>query len=399
MSGRNESKLFKARSVAALLCVAILSSCASAGSVQDKPPEAPTSEAALLDDSEKAMPVVEPGGGVDMFSDLKPAPNAAAADPSSPFYNPIGGETLGRVAYTLYGDRNKKQELLQLNPDLKRVKSLTADQNVYFDFANVNPEPTFLTKGLIDRYASQLAEKVSNKALTKSDVVVGSGETLQMVSQRLYGTTRYWTEIYLLNHDKLGNYDKVAAGMSLTVYERAGDGLAKVGAPAVPSQSIPPELNEQAPPASAQASTSNNNQIDNQAAPNVATQSAQAPAAAESPLPFDPIPETPPTPASATTAPAPVTPAQQVQQKAPEIPKPVAVAAEKTANNISSSIAGNSNYRRMLYMGLIILIAGAAFFLTRPANKKKFDMLDATATETAASRPKLAKDNHDLFVG
>ena len=385
MSGRSGNKILNFHKGVALLCVAILSSCASADSLQDTPPELPTSEAALLDDSDKAMPVVEPGAGVDVFADLQPeaeGTSQAAVDPSSPFYNPIGGESLGRVAYTLYGDRSKAQTLIQLNPDLKKVKNLTSDQNVYFDFSGVNPEPTFLTKGLLDRYAPQLAEKVSAKSLSKSDIVIGSGETLQMVSQRLYGTTRYWTEIYLLNHSKLGNYDRIPAGTSLTVYQRAGDGLAKIE-PSIPSEPAP-VINDKAPQVEQAISETAQPPVESLAT----AQSASATSPAETPLPFDPIPDTA---TSASVA--------QVDQKAPEMPKTSSLVAKNAAETITSSIAGNTNYRRILYIGLIILIAGAAFFLTRPVNKKKFDMLDATTTETSAGRTKLAKDSHDLFVG
>jgi hypothetical protein len=198
-----------------------------------------------------------------------------------------------------------------------------------------------------------------------------------------------------LNHDKLGSYDKIKAGMNLTVYERAGDGLAKA-APAAPSEPPAPEFEEKAA-TPVQASTDSGQQPPAGSAPPV--QSAVAPAPAEAPLPFDPIPDTPPAaalPVATAPAPAPVT---EMPKKAPELPKSVAVGATNAAEGLSSTIAGNTNYRRMLYIGLIIMIAGAAFFLTRPASKKKFDMLDATATETSVSRPKLAKDSQDQFVG
>jgi uncharacterized membrane protein len=175
------------------------------------------------------------------------------------------------------------------------------------------------------------------------------------------------------------------------VYERAGDGLAKASA-AAPTET-PPEFEDSAKN-STQANVvgsqkNQSSQPTTQAASTTPTTSSEA---------IDPIPDTPvaaaPPPEMKPVAIAPPPPPAKVEPA-----KPMVTTASTTAEGLSASIAGNSNYRRMLYMGLILLIAGAAFFLTRPASKKKFDMLDATTAETSTGRSKLSKDNHDLFVG
>lgn len=103
----------------------------------------------------------------------------------------------------------------------------------------------------------------------------------------------------------------------------------------------------------------------------------------------DPIPETPT--AESTAAVAPVVPAEPTSASAPESPSTPAM--EATGTTTDSSIAGfdteNPNLRRILYVGLIVLIGGLAFYFTRPS-KKKVDMLDVTTGQTAApSRFKL----------
>lgn len=355
------------------LSIATFSSCANQ-EVSETLPETELSEAALLDPSEIAATPVTDDASV--FADLNAAPAASehaganlTHDDSDPFYLPIGGESLGRVAYTLYGNRGMAGSLLKKNPELQGVKKLTAEQRVYFDMDKLNPQPMFLTKDMLDRYPSQLAEKIQKTSvLAKTTVALGTGETLQTLSQRLYGTTRYWTEIYLLNREALASYDKVSPGMQLTVFERSPAGAASTtdvtGAPAAMPTEMPVAPIQPMP-----------------------EQSAVQPAA----QPLMPDDTSARAPVVEQVAPAPV-----VHEAEPAQLDTQPVAA---ADTVQSGGLDSTNLRRILYGIAILLIGGLAFYFTRP-NKKKFDMLDMT-TQDSAPRPKLGnpKDSHKQGLG
>lgn len=405
MSGRNVNKqrLFATLSFAAFLCV--FTSCASSS------PETPAgadaaaapSDASLLDESAK---VTSADAGA--FADLeaKSAPVAeekkasAEATPvadgsSDTYYNSMGGETLRRVAFTLYSDRSFARKLLDKNPDLKGVSKLGADQKVFFDMESARPEPRFLTKDLLDRYADSLAQRmnaeVAERKLATTTITVNKGETLQDVSQRLYGTHRYWTEIYLVNKDKIQNYDKVAAGITLSVVDRPNmGGVAKADASEAVSApapvSAPTTVTPETKPVPVVAPIE---VLTNQAAPPPPVAKPE-PVVAQ-PQPIDPIPETPAKPvAEAPPLPAPVA----------EAPKPFPQASNASSARVESSDTGSSNssLRRILYVALILLIGGAAFYFTRTPKRSKVDMLDLNAE--AGSRQKLpAKDSQKNQTG
>jgi nucleoid-associated protein YgaU len=374
------SGLNKTRAIACAIMLGLISSCASQQT--DELPAEATSEAALLDDSESATPVADESA---IFADLNGQPadsenksteassdltmtEVPASNSDSPFYNPVGGESLGRVAYTLYGDRKQASTLLGKNPELSGVKNLSAEQRVYFDFAQVRPMPTFLTKDLIDRYPGELASKIEETSgLSKQSVTLGRGETLQQLSMRLYGTTRYWTEIYLLNRDAIGNYDRVPAGVALSVYERApvavGNQAPQVQAPAM-TESAPPRMEAQAQPAPA---------------PEVAAQ------------PADPIPETPDfsvaQPSEVTHVPPPAM-----------VENPAAVVDEAPRASFID-FNNSANVRRAVYIALIVLIGCVAFYMTRSPKKKNFDMLDVTTSDTSGRAKLKDSDNHHQGIG
>ncbi len=378
---RKISQLHKSLLLVAVSFV-IFSSCASNKTNVDGLPE---SEAALLDESEKATPVMDDAA---IFSDLNAAmPEGATVTASTenagaggdgPFYNPIGGESLGRVAYTLYGDSKKVKKLLSLNPNLAGVTALSPDQKVYFDLSLLQPKPTYLTKDLLDRYSPELARSLEGVGLPKETVTVSAGETLQAVSQRLYGTTRYWTEIYLLNQGTISHYDKVGAGVSLTVHQRnplAPRPVVEQVAPAPAMDEVTPIQPIQTAQPAVQPIVPENNSATNQ----LTTQEI-------SPMQMDPIPETPARPA--------VT------------PKPKAlVPKENTKPQILQDLLGpgsSANVRRIIYVSLILLIGGVAFYMTRSSKKKKFDMLDVTTSDTAPPRPKFPgsqQDSHHQDIG
>jgi hypothetical protein len=386
------SKKIQWKAIASVLLISIVSSCASQSENADSLPPLSESEAALLDETEKAVPVMDEAA---VFADLATSPDgftaetttavAASTDSGAPFYNPIGGENLGRVAYTLYGDRKATQNLLDLNPSLKGVSALQTDQKVYFDMDRLNPVPTFLTKDLIDRYPAELAAKIEKAGLAQESVTVGAGETLQEVSQRLYGTTRYWTEIYLLNRESISNYDRVPSGTSLKVYQRgmvSQPSQKTTEAPAKVvsdySQSKASDFSEQAitqepaEPIMPQATDSGRPS----SAPTEAAPTTQAPVVEA--VPADPIPETPSyTPPAETTQPPPV----------------VATKPATVSTGGMFDLSNTANLRRIIYVALILVIGIVAFIMTRSSKKKSFDMLDVTTDTTGTGeRPKLGGD-------
>lgn len=366
-------KLLASLLVASALCV--LSSCATSSTDSTEASSDPaTTDAMILDESNNvgATPVDDSGA----FADLEVTNDTTAAASTSEagsdtFYNAVGGESLRRVALTLYSDKSFASKLMEKNPELKAAQKLSAEQKVYFDMSAARPNPRYLTKDLLDRYAAPLAEKIAAHAGATTTTKINTGESLQDVSKRLYGTSRYWTELYLVNHDKIKNYDRVPVGLELTVLNR--ENVAQAQPVAKPT---PTFVNEDQPSVTEQPET----EVAAKVAPMVSPQSAlpiqpapapepapePAPVAEAAQVPPDPIPETPPAPPPAAVAP------------------PTAPAAQMDVPETGSS---NSNLRRILYIVLIVSIGGAAFYFTRTPKRPKVDMLDLNAD--ASPRPKL----------
>lgn len=374
----------KTVSVVAAACV--FTACASTELENTSNETADSDASILLDQAVPATEVSDAGA----FADLEATAPAAteveasqgavpAAQDGSPYYNSLGGESLRRVAHTLYSDKSFARQLLEKNPELKGVDKLGAEQKVFFDLETVKPEPTYLTKDLLDRYAGQLADRLnmasSEQGISKTTVTLNQGETLQELSKRLYGTSRYWTEIYLVNHDKIQNYDKVASGMSLTVLSRPN---AAVAASAEPVAAAPMREKVQA-----KVSVPAAPQPVQQVEPTPAEMPTQPDPVASQPTPVDPIPETPVAP---EPAPEPVAPVVAEAPRAAPAPEP----------EISSS---NALTRPIIYAVLVLLILGVGFYFTRSPKKNKVDMLDITAAD-GAGRPKLAtKDSQKSNIG
>jgi|GEM_PF-7118392 len=404
MLGRRDIKhsFRSAIAVAATLC--LFTACASS-EVEPNPSEIPpTSESAdalLGETAPVATDVVDAGAFADLESGKEKADavsvsgsstSSATTEDGSPYYNSIGGESLRRVAHTLYSDKSFAQKLLEKNPELKGIKKLSAEQKVYFDIESTKPEPTYLTKDLLDRYPAQLGDRLNaagtEKGIAKTTVTLNKGETLQELSMRLYGTHRYWTEIFLVNHDKISNYDKVKSGITLSVFDRPNNGVAAATkpapvepAPVVAKTEVPlPPPPVEAAPVPPPAPVPVEEPVAVMPTPDpMPTQPVQVEATQPAPAPADPIPETPPV---AEKAPEPIQ----------EIPKPAPAVASA---EISSS---NSMTRPIIYGVLVLLIIAGGVFFTRQPKKSKVDMLDIT-TADSAGRPKLAKDSQQSNIG
>jgi nucleoid-associated protein YgaU len=55
---------------------------------------------------------------------------------------------------------------------------------------------------------------------SSKEYTVQSGDTLQKISQKLYGTTKKWHKLYLLNKDIMKSPDKIHPGMVIKVIDK-----------------------------------------------------------------------------------------------------------------------------------------------------------------------------------
>lgn len=321
-----------------------------------------------VEESESDQVTSNPVDDLAIFADLnsdKPTAEASvtSSNDGQAFYSAIGGERLGRVAYALYSDRSAANALAQKNPEIDARAALTIGQKVYFDLSGLRPQPMYLTKDLLERYPDQLANALVVEE--RETTVVQAGETLQAVSQRLYGTTRYWTEIYLLNKERLGGFDKVSSGVEISVARRAPANINYAAAP------MEAKSNDVPPP----AETKN---IEEQLTADVLGGTNAAPS----------IPE-------------PVMPPPEMAKTVEKIAEPPAtVANTATQDDGGSSILSGTNLRRIIYVGLILVIVTFAFYVTRPSKKQKFDMLDMTSAHAdGGKRPKLSEERDRNVVG
>lgn len=142
------------------------------------------------------------------------------------YYRAIGGESVRHIAYALYSSGKASGKLLRMNSGLSAQTPVPSDTRVYFDMGSVSPRAEMLTKDLIERYGSQLSERLRLKRSQQfgneeyMEVTVQRGDTLQAISERIYGTTRLWTELYLLNQERIANYDQLQGGTILRYYPK-----------------------------------------------------------------------------------------------------------------------------------------------------------------------------------
>lgn len=127
-----------------------------------------------------------------------------------------GGESLSFVAKSLLGSPQKTSLLKNWNPILASGP-LKKEQEIKVKIEVLKPQPIYLTRSLITKYKTQLRGRLARNSPQKT-YVVKNGETLQTISQKLYATTRRWTELYLLNYDKMQDPDILEKGTELKHY-------------------------------------------------------------------------------------------------------------------------------------------------------------------------------------
>ena len=438
--------------------ILIASACAYGCVSQNvKPDSSSATDSALpLAENETSAPdtnallATETSPNADPFADLSKAESKSKtnnADNSDrlnvevsdqPYYDAVGGETLLRVSNTLYRSKKFVSELLEKNPGLEKGKKLSAGSKVVFDLGHVNPKPNYLTKGLLDRYKDDLGKalisELVKEMLPKKSLTVETGDTLQTISERLYGDSRFWPEIYLVNRTDLPSYDKITPGQSLIVYEHPmvvkAEKIAKVAkvtpaAAILNTKKIPPAKKsavvvkqaEQPKVAKTnQVSVPREQKITSASMPppppapvKVSTQPLKPMKALESPLNsntqklaslplLSPLRAaekteatrdviTPKTNQSALRTP----PTVSQPQSNNVLPVPLPKTVEKKNTEVETvAPSENSKFRRIVYVSLIVAIAGLAFFLTRPKKRPKIDL--SHEGDIHVGRPKLPPD-------
>jgi hypothetical protein len=147
MSG--QKSFLKMKVGGALLAISLLSSCAGNSTISDEnAPELATSESSAADNVDK-LATSDDNVFADLKAESKGAPadatmsgnglndanaSASTSDSDGTYYNSVGGESVGRVAITLYGSKSYIKTLLKKNPDVAGVKNLSPGQKIYFDF-------------------------------------------------------------------------------------------------------------------------------------------------------------------------------------------------------------------------------------------------------------------------
>lgn len=107
-------------------------------------------------------------------------------------------------ATSLWVKDDENDEVIVLDQKLRKQIKTTTDQkatNVYD-----NEKSTQVLKEVVVTEVS--------KGIPKITYTVVGGDTLQIISQKLYGTTKRWKEIFLLNEDKLSG-ENIKVGMKL----------------------------------------------------------------------------------------------------------------------------------------------------------------------------------------
>lgn len=138
-------------------------------------------------------------------------------------YHPKKGEALVKIAKKVCGHESYTNELYLINWQKINDDFTVRDGETvtYYGPRWVNPRR--LTKQLLEKYPQRLTRKIReqrevNEGKTLAQWTTKAGETLQSISHDLYQTTRYWPEIYLLNKEKIRNYDTLEKDVAIDYY-------------------------------------------------------------------------------------------------------------------------------------------------------------------------------------
>jgi nucleoid-associated protein YgaU len=139
-----------------------------------------------------------------------PAPEAA---PAERFYVVKEGETPGGIAQAELGSARRWKEILDLNPGVQ-AERLQPGMRLKMPGAAAGgaPTPKGAEEGIAKASSSGPAAGAAKPGATYT---VQSGDTLEKISKRVYGTSSRWPEIWVANLAKLDSPDDVRRGMEL----------------------------------------------------------------------------------------------------------------------------------------------------------------------------------------
>jgi nucleoid-associated protein YgaU len=151
---------------------------------------------------EQADPIIPVVAVEDTTNELETAPvqiNQMAT------YEVRKNETLMIIAFNLYGDYRRWKELRDMNSG-----ALNGKNDVYpgMEIKYMNPETTF-------EYQAQ-----------GNPYLIVRGDTLGLISNKTYGTKRYWKDIWKNNEVLIRDPNKIYAGFTIYTPEIAGPAVA-----------------------------------------------------------------------------------------------------------------------------------------------------------------------------
>lgn len=119
------------------------------------------------------------------------------------------GETLIQIADTFYGSPRYWRLIANANPSINPNRIRPGQTLILPDKAYVPPTRAEELKKLRTTLASNTAKPVIIKTRT--------GDTLSEISQRVYGSAKYWNHIYLENRDALSTPNVVPVNIALVI--------------------------------------------------------------------------------------------------------------------------------------------------------------------------------------
>lgn len=284
------------------------------------------------------------------------------------------GETRAGIAQKIYGDKARSKDLLKWNGFLGR--GVKTGDKIYYS-SPTNPTDT------------NMMTYYEDVGIPAQNYVSRDGDNIREVSKTLLGNKESWKEVWATNMDVQSKGD-IPAGLNIRYWPEGSAAAAPMLAQNPPAEMPPvdPMAGQQPPPMDplAQNPPPAVNHADPLAPPPADPLAPNDPLAMQQPpqMPHDPVAVAP------TSTPASVPPAvgstNEVPPPAPPTEPPAAPAEPKTPKHHAAAEPGMheggteeaDNMMMMGLAGIVVLAAGAVFFLMRRSRSRKVDLTQTT---------------------